>query len=48
MSSFHQLEVVGRASEKQLQVGEKLNKITGKGLIKWFNPLPAMDSYMRH
>ena len=27
-SNFHPLEVVGRGSETQLQVGEKLNKIT--------------------
>ena len=28
MSNFHPLEVVGRGSETQLQVGENLNKIT--------------------
>ena len=28
MSNFHQLEVVGRGSETQLQVGENLKKIT--------------------
>ena len=27
MSNFHPLEVVGRGSETQLQVGENLNKI---------------------
>ena len=30
MSDFHQLEVVGRDSETQLQVGENLNMIAGK------------------
>ena len=36
LSSFQPLEVVGRYSETQLQVGEKLNKITWrrKGGIK--------------
>ena len=28
ISNFHPLEVVGRGSEPQLQVGENLNKIT--------------------
>ena len=28
MSNFHSLEVVGRGSETQLQVGENLNKLT--------------------
>ena len=28
MSNFHPLEVVDRGSETQLQVGEKLNKLT--------------------
>ena len=28
MSNFHSLEIVGRCSEKQLQVSEKLNKFT--------------------
>ena len=28
MSNFHPLEVVGRGSETQLQVGENLNKLT--------------------
>ena len=28
MSNFHPLEVVGRGSETQLQVGENFNKIT--------------------
>ena len=28
VSTFHPLEVVGRGSETQLQVGENLNKIT--------------------
>ena len=28
MRNFHPLEVVGRGSETQLQVGENLNKIT--------------------
>ena len=28
MSNFHPLEVVGRGSETQFQVGENLNKIT--------------------
>ena len=28
MSNFHPLEVVGRGSEPQLQVGENLDKIT--------------------
>ena len=32
MSNFHPLEVVGRGSETQLQVGENLN-LAGKGLI---------------
>ena len=32
MSLFHPLEVVGRGSATQLQVGENLNKkLTGKG-----------------
>ena len=30
MSNFTALEVVGRASETQLQAGEKFNKITAK------------------
>ena len=34
MSNFHPLEVVGRGSEKQLQVGENLYKKTQRG-----NPL---------
>ena len=28
MNNFHPLEVVGRDSETQLQVGENLNKLT--------------------
>ena len=28
MSHFHPIEVVGRGSETQLQVGENLNKLT--------------------
>ena len=28
MSDFHPIEVVGRGSETQLQVGENLNKLT--------------------
>ena len=28
MSNFHPLEVVGRGSETQLQLGENLNKLT--------------------
>ena len=28
MSNFHPLEVVGSGSDAQLQVGEKLNKLT--------------------
>ena len=28
MGIFHQLEAVGRGSDTQLQVGEKLNEIT--------------------
>ena len=28
VSNFHPLEVVGRGSETQLQVGENLNKLT--------------------
>ena len=35
MSNFHPLEVVDRGSDAQFQVGEHLNKITGKGLNKW-------------
>ena len=35
MSSFHRIEVVGRGSETQLQVGKKLNKVTGKGLMQY-------------
>ena len=31
MSNFHSLEVVGRGSERQLQMGENLDKIT-----QWF------------
>ena len=36
MSNFHPLEVVGRGSETQLQVGENLNwyKLAGKRLTK--------------
>ena len=34
MSNIHLLEVVGRGSETQLQVGENVNGITGKGLLK--------------
>ena len=33
MSNFQQLEVVGRGSDTQLQVGENLDMITVKGLI---------------
>ena len=35
MSNFHPLEVVGRGSETQLQVGENLNRLTqqDKGLM---------------
>ena len=29
MSNFHRIEVVGRCSETQLQVGENLNEIYG-------------------
>ena len=31
MNYFQPLEVVGRGSETQLQVGGKLNKISGEG-----------------
>ena len=31
MSIFHPLEVVGRGSETQLQVGENVNKVTWRG-----------------
>ena len=31
MSNFQPLEVVGRGSKTQLQVGENLNKLAGKG-----------------
>ena len=33
MSNFHPLEVVDRGSDKQLQVGEKLNKIIWQKMI---------------
>ena len=33
MSNFQRPQVVNRGSETQLEVGEKLNKITGKGSI---------------
>ena len=33
MSNFHPLEVVCRGSDTQLQVGEKLNKVTWKKLM---------------
>ena len=32
MSNFRPLEVVGRSSETQLQVGEHLNNLVGDGL----------------
>ena len=34
MSNFHPLEVVGRGSETQLQVGENLNKVGYRLLIR--------------
>ena len=33
VSNFYPLEVVGRGSEPQLQVGENLDNFPGKGLI---------------
>ena len=36
MSNFQPLEVVGRGSETQLQVGENLNKITLYELGKYY------------
>ena len=36
MSNFQPLEVVGRGSETQLQVGENLNKITLYALGKYY------------
>ena len=35
MSNFHPIEVLGRRSETQLQVGVNLNKITGKVTLFW-------------
>ena len=44
MSSFHPLEVVGRGSETQLQVGETLNTIsTGTGCFH-FQPASHLAS----
>ena len=37
MSKFHLLEVVGRGSETQLQVGENLNKLTWRMKIKLYS-----------
>ena len=34
MSNIHPLEVVGRGGETQLQVGENLDKIINKKVIK--------------
>ena len=33
MSNFHPLEVVGRGSDSQLQVGENLDKLTQQDTI---------------
>ena len=33
MSNFQQLEVVGRGSETQLQMGKNFNQLTRSGLI---------------
>ena len=35
MSNFRPIEVVGRRSETQLQVGVNLDKITGKVILFW-------------
>ena len=35
MSNFHPLEVVGRASETQLQVGENLNYLIQRFMVKY-------------
>ena len=37
MGNVHQLEVSGRGSETQLQVGENLNKIGGEGVNGGFS-----------
>ena len=39
MSNFHPLEVVNRGSETQLQVGEKLNKITLRLRVSYFQEI---------
>ena len=41
MSNFHPLDFVGRGSETQLQVGEKLNKVT-------FNVMQFSETVLRH
>ena len=38
MSIFCSLEVVGRGSETQLQVGENLNKLTSRVTCLCWNP----------
>ena len=43
MGNFHPLEVEGRGSETQLQVGEKINNLT-----KRFNPLSHHDALKHH
>ena len=42
MSSFHPLEVVGRGSDTQFEVGENLNY-----LILCFNPYSAQIDFRR-
>ena len=39
MSNFHRLEVVGRGSDTQLQVGENLKQLLGMTSIFVFNPV---------
>ena len=47
MSNFHPLEVVGRGSETQLQVGENLNYliIHLKGSYIMYMALPSFQHY---
>ena len=39
MSSFHPLEVVGRGSETQFQMGEKIKRLTLPDNLLEINPL---------
>ena len=45
MSNFHPLEVVGRGSETQLQVGENLNSIICALMDDTYRPKLKWKSY---